>query len=207
MWFAVKGEDARGKRYADKGEGELRLMRIDKSTTVPACFLITEVLNLPLCALRASLPDSLLTHRLDDQEDDDGYWSAKGKPCPQCKTPATEQFCRSCPATAVPHPRHDHPPKLVGNANGICPLCSKRALPTGAGEWRDCACGLLREEMIERMKRISLGAREEVCEDEERREQRIREEKEAAERGCFVMARNRAVSRGRGVGVGGAGWA
>lgn len=55
------------------------------------------------------------------------------------------------------------------------------------------------------MKRISLGAREEVCEDEERREQRIREEKEAAERGCFVMARNRAVSRGRGVGVGGAG--
>jgi hypothetical protein len=61
--------------------------------------------------------------------------------------------------------------------------------------------------MIERMKRISLGAREEVCEDEERREQRIREEKEAAERGCFVMARNRAVSWGRGGGVGGAGWA
>ena len=55
-------------------------------------------------------------------------------------------------------------------------------MPTGSGEWRDCACGLSREEMIARMKRITLCDREEQEEVEERRGRKGREEKEEAER-------------------------
>ena len=62
-------------------------------------------------------------------------------------------------------------------------MCSQRVIPLGAGEWRDCACGLNREEIIERMKRISLGEREECESARERRGRRGREEKEEAERG------------------------
>ena len=106
-----------------------------------------------------------------------------GKNCPLCKTDRANQFCRECPPTAIPHPRHDHDPKLVGNASGVCDMCTSRVLPTGSGEWRDCACGLMREDIIKRMKRISLEDREGEEDAEERRGRRGREEKEEAERG------------------------
>ena len=119
----------------------------------------------------------------DEADDNCPMWASAGKTCPLCKTPSTQQFCRSCPPTAIPHPRHDHSPKLVGNASGVCGLCSQRVLPAGQGEWRDCACGLLREDIIDRMKRISLGDRENQEDEEETRGRRGREEKEEAERG------------------------
>lgn len=63
-------------------------------------------------------------------------------------------------------------------------MCCQRVLPTRGVEWRDCACGLLREDIIERMKRVSLGDRaEEEMETEEVRGRRRREEKVEAERG------------------------
>ena len=99
-----------------------------------------------------------------------------------CHTSPTEQFCRTCP-TSVPHPRHDHDPKLVGNANGVCPLCAQRIIPAGQGEWRDCACGLRREDMIERMKKLSLGEEEDRRGNEEDEQESLLREKEEAERG------------------------
>lgn len=65
-------------------------------------------------------------------------------------------------------------------------MCSQRVIPTGSGEWRDCACKLGREMIIDRMKRICLEEREEHEEEEERRGRRGREEKEEAERGVWA---------------------
>jgi hypothetical protein len=118
-------------------------------------------------------------------------------PCPRCHQPPSSQQCQTCPTTTIPHPRHDHPFELVGKHNGICPSCSVSIMPSGLGGWKDCACGLRRDGILERMGRCredwgDVGVDEDVrgnirgrrgLDGEEARERRRREKVEAERRG------------------------
>ena len=59
----------------------------------------------------------------------------------------------------MPHPRHDHPPSLVGNKDGICPVCSDGISVDKdfAHAWDDCACGEGVQAMEERMGKFVEG--------------------------------------------------
>lgn len=63
----------------------------------------------------------------------------------------------------MPHPRHDHPPSVVGNKDGICPVCSDGISVDKdfAHAWDDCACGEGVEAMTERMGKFVEGRQEE----------------------------------------------
>lgn len=59
--------------------------------------------------------------------------------------------------SSVPHVRHDHAPRLVGNENGICPDCERRFITDDVkNKWADCACGLSLQELEERMRTVNL---------------------------------------------------
>lgn len=105
----------------------------------------------------------------------------------------------------MPHPRHDHPPELVGNKDGICPTCATaiEAQRDLSHAWDLCACGAGIEEIEERMKRFATeGLRTDYDVETVRA-------KEAAERGISVVqdtaererGRSRSRSRGRGRGM------
>ena len=47
----------------------------------------------------------------------------------------------TCNLEATTHPRHDHPPKLVGTADGTCPVCSATVGDVDA-RWIICACAI-----------------------------------------------------------------
>ena len=63
VFFSVHGEDVKGNKLSDGGPGELRIMYVNKPVVLPAvsvinrnvrqsssqCFLIPEVLDLPIC--------------------------------------------------------------------------------------------------------------------------------------------------------------
>ncbi|ORX40882.1 hypothetical protein BD324DRAFT_612440 [Kockovaella imperatae] len=180
VWFSVRGEDANGRSFGKDVPGELRILRVEKPVIVPSCFLIPEVLDLPIYG----------SHRLGCFLAADGQSDIESDCCPLCKTPAKDQFCQTCPPTSIPHPRHDHPKKLVGTSDGTCPSCTYRSVPAGGGaEWRACACGLLREDIISRMKRVTLDERELEVEEEQVQGRRWRAEKVEAERGRSTETR------------------
>lgn len=58
-----------------------------------------------------------------------------------------DRVCLKCPFTVNTHPRHDHPPKLVGTADGTCPVCSVSLLHEKEQNWVNCACALTDEDM------------------------------------------------------------
>lgn len=95
-------------------------------------------------------------------------------PCPLCGSTVEDMLCRSCPNSFVPHMRHDHDPKLVGDPRGVCPVCEKTTYPTAGPGWWQCACGVNIEDEDKRMR--ERLPQEEPEEDWERR-------KEEAERG------------------------
>lgn len=59
-----------------------------------------------------------------------------------CKVPPEDRYCTSCAYDKPVHPRHDHPAKLVGSADGVCPVCSILTKHEGDKRWRNCACAL-----------------------------------------------------------------
>lgn len=61
-----------------------------------------------------------------------------------------DKLCQTCPQTALPHPRHDHPPKLVGNEHGVCPVCAESIVPRREPNFEDCACGMSDEYLLQR---------------------------------------------------------
>jgi hypothetical protein len=97
-------------------------------------------------------------------------------PCPLCGTKTHDRLCSKCQDGTLPHPRHDHDPKLVGDPTGQCPACSRNVMPGGNPTWRDCACGVGIEQMEERMKKVVRDERGEDYIDP-------LHDKEAAERG------------------------
>ncbi|ORY27000.1 hypothetical protein BCR39DRAFT_560276 [Naematelia encephala] len=141
LWFSVYGEDQHGNPLPQPGQGRLRVLKIEKPVVVPSCAFIPEVLNLPTY-------EAVSTTGIPAHQD---------TPCSLCRRPLSDQLCRDCPRTTVPHPRHDNDPKLVGNARGVCPLCEVRTLPTRTAEWKSCACGMDLEDMQERMRNTALN--------------------------------------------------
>lgn len=114
------------------------------------CCLIPEVLDLPNCTYPfANSPKPQLTP--PDADVHIPYHPDSKDPCPVCHLIPYDQWCKNCPRTEPLHPRHDHPPKLVGNQDGICPLCSVREVKPGvATPWKDCACGMSLSEVDRR---------------------------------------------------------
>lgn len=87
----------------------------------------------------------LLTLEIDPTHSHDNYTSPNA-PCALCHTPIEDKLCRTCPFNQPAHVRHDLPPKLVGNKEGICPLCSQSLFPEGEVGRKNCACALNDEE-------------------------------------------------------------
>lgn len=134
VFYSVYGEDVAGDKLPAPGHGHLRLLKVDKPVTIPSCAFIPDVVDLP----------SYESH------------SFCLEPCKICGTPQGQQLCRTC-MTSVPHVRHDHGPKLVGNENGICPDCEYRFVTDDVkSKWADCACGLSLQELEARMRAINL---------------------------------------------------
>jgi hypothetical protein len=52
-----------------------------------------------------------------------------------------DRACTTCPFDASTHPRHDHPTKLVGTADGTCPVCSVLMVEKDVN-WVVCACAI-----------------------------------------------------------------
>lgn len=142
VFYSVYGEDVAGNALPTPGHGQLRQLKVDKPVIVPSCAFIPDVVELPSCKPPPSL-FSLLT------EDESHKFCAE--PCKVCGTPSGQQLCRTC-LTSVPHVRHDHPPRIVGNEDGICPDCEKRFITDDFNhKWADCACGRSLEQLEERM--------------------------------------------------------
>ncbi|TXT14018.1 uncharacterized protein COLE_00211 [Cutaneotrichosporon oleaginosum] len=134
VFYSVFGEDVSGNPLPTPGQGHLRMLKVDKPVTIPSCAFIPDVVDLP----------SYESH------------SFSSEACKICSTPAAEQLCRTC-MSSVPHVRHDHAPKLVGNENGICPDCEYRFVTDDVkNKWADCACGLSLQELEARMRAINL---------------------------------------------------
>ncbi|TXT16037.1 hypothetical protein VHUM_00540 [Vanrija humicola] len=135
VWYSVYGEDARGMTYDKPQQGQLRVLRVEKPVVLPSCAFIPEVMELP----------SYESHTFEKE------------PCKTCRTPPELQACQTCPLTSVPHARHDLPPNLVGNPNGVCPTCEKRFITDDVtGKWMDCACGHSLKDIEERMRTVAL---------------------------------------------------
>jgi hypothetical protein len=134
VFYSVYGEDVMGNKLSTPGHGHLRLLKVDKPVTIPSCAFIPDVVDLP----------SYESH------------SFSSEACKVCGTSAAEQLCRTC-MSSVPHVRHDHPARLVGNENGICPDCEYRFVTDDVkNKWADCACGLSLQELEDRMRAINL---------------------------------------------------
>lgn len=124
------------------------------------------------------------------------YHNPCDAPCPTCGCQRRDSLCSTCPPTIVPHPRHDHPPSLVGNKDGICPVCSDGISVDKdfAHAWDDCACGEDVQAMEERMGKFVEGRQaEESLRDMAERE--AAGDKARAERG--ERARDDGDERGR----------
>lgn len=149
VWHSVFQENARGERLPTPTPGQMRVLHVDKPVVVPSCAFIPEMMDLPSCECRPPPLSGPTTHSLADE-------SLDSAPCPVCKAPPSEQACRGC-VSAVPHARHDHDPRLVGNPNGVCPRCEKRFITDDiTGKWQDCACGLNIKNIEQRMRAVSL---------------------------------------------------
>lgn len=73
-------------------------------------------------------------------------FASPNTPCPLCHTPIEDKVCTSCPFDKPSHVRHDLPPKLVGNKEGVCRLCAESLFPAGEVGRRNCACALSDED-------------------------------------------------------------
>ncbi|GMK53466.1 hypothetical protein CspeluHIS016_0100520 [Cutaneotrichosporon spelunceum] len=134
VFYSVYGEDVLGNKLPTPAHGHLRLLKVDKPVMIPSCAFIPDVVDLP----------SYESH------------SFSSEACKVCGTPAAEQLCRLC-TSSVPHVRHDHPPKKVGNENGICPDCEYRFVTDDVkNKWADCACGLSLQALEARMRGVNL---------------------------------------------------
>ncbi|BEI98873.1 hypothetical protein CcaverHIS631_0311720 [Cutaneotrichosporon cavernicola] len=134
VFYSVYGEDVSGNSLPTPAQGHLRLLKVDKPVTIPSCAFIPDVVDLPSY----------------------GSHSFSSEACKVCSTPAAEQLCRLC-TSSVPHVRHDHPPKRVGNENGICPDCEYRFVTDDVkNKWADCACGLSLQALEARMRGVDL---------------------------------------------------
>jgi len=91
------------------------------------------------------IPDGTLLHT--------DAFSRLARKCPLCGKDPIDKLCPTCPPSAIPHPRHDHPPKLVGNNQGICPLCAEEVVPRREPNFDDCACGMSTEYLTERFEK------------------------------------------------------
>lgn len=49
VWYSVYGEDVSGDPLPNGGQGQLRVLRVDKPVVVPSCAFIPEVVELPSC--------------------------------------------------------------------------------------------------------------------------------------------------------------
>ncbi|KAL7422848.1 hypothetical protein Q5752_002144 [Cryptotrichosporon argae] len=131
------------------GAQELKIMRVQKAVEVPSCLIIPSMLELPT---------------YDDPT------ASNTDPCPLCHLPPSEQLCRTC-QTTIPHARHDLDPELVGDARGVCRLCSERLIPGGRSrDQKGCACELRDEEGVKaremsrrpRLRPVDSGSNSEV---------------------------------------------
>lgn len=134
VWYSVFNEDVTGHPLGSPpGQGQLRMLRVEKPVIVPSCAFIPDVVELP----------SYESHAFDTA------------PCPVCKLPPEQQACRTCMLSSVPHPRHDLDPTRF--PEGVCPRCEKRYITDDVtGKWADCACGLSLQQLESRMGAILL---------------------------------------------------
>lgn len=84
-------------------------------------------------------------------------FSRLARKCPLCGREPHDKLCQTCPPSAIPHPRHDHPAKLVGNERGVCPLCAEEVMPRREPNFEDCACGMDTAYLVERMEKRQRG--------------------------------------------------
>lgn len=133
VWYSVFSEDVAGNPISPPGQGQLRMLRVEKPVIVPSCAFIPDVVELP----------SYESHAFDTD------------PCPVCKLRPEDQACRTCMLSSVPHPRHDLDPTRF--PEGVCPRCEKRFITDDVtGKWADCACGLSLQQLESRMGAILL---------------------------------------------------
>ncbi|ORY26962.1 hypothetical protein BCR39DRAFT_539555 [Naematelia encephala] len=136
--YSVWGKDVYGQNLEHDGPGLLRLLSVRRPIMLPSCSLTPSLLNLP------SYDRSMSEH----------FQNPSDLPCPLCKTPVELRVCSSlsCPPSMPPHPRHDHPPKLVGNERGVCRVCSRSVMPDGVVGRRNCLCMVSMAELVSRAK-------------------------------------------------------
>lgn len=150
VYFSIQDEDEYGRPC--RGPGGLRLLKVSHDVILPSCALIGRIINPPTYA---TVHPSCKSPCLDN---------SVPTICPTCHCSLDDQICTSCP-TAVQtflHPRHDHPPELVGNTIGVCPECSVRL--GGQTECTTCACYYGLGNIEERMKAFTLEERGEEIE-------------------------------------------
>ncbi|KAI9632648.1 uncharacterized protein MKK02DRAFT_40954 [Dioszegia hungarica] len=128
--YSMWGRDHLDQPLSKTGPGELRIMTISRPFIIPSCVLIPDIVGLPKYA---ATPDSRL--------------ALQSEQCPLCKIPPEDRLCLTCPYDRPSHARHDHPPKLVGNPEGSCPVCSVLLPYQGDSHWRNCACAMGLEEL------------------------------------------------------------
>jgi hypothetical protein len=183
LLYSVWGEDAKGDRLPGGGPGVVRALVIEKPTAIVSCIFTPEELRLPTCESSLTLLNrscAQFSQTLDGSLVPEEVFSPLSTTCSMCGKEPHEKLCLTCPPTSIPHPRHDHPPKLVNNPDGICPVCAVEVAPTGIATWEACACGMSTDYLLQRLKRSTdlVVNTERIGED-----QLARGRKVAAERG------------------------